>query len=226
MTWDWLSFFVGTLLGWLTQWLTDVAYWRRQAMNSVDEELLAEMERLQKENADLHAYQKQLEESSRLLTDYRTTLAACSTEIDQLSASHARAMLEIESLKKQLAATRTTAPEPSSKSNGQGLAVREVAVNRPASLARQAESRDDLVLIDGISPKVAELLQGYGIRSYAQLAAANVDQLRMILSGAGTRFRFADPSTWPYQARLAAAGDWDALMTWQRNLHAGVAQPA
>ena len=82
------------------------------------------------------------------------------------------------------------------------------------------------MLIDGISPKIAELLQGCGIRSYGQLATANVAQLRDILDGAGTRFRFADPESWPYQARLAAAGEWDALMSWQRNLHGNTAVSA
>ena len=33
----------------------------------------------------------------------------------------------------------------------------------------------------------------------------------------------ADPTTWPKQAKMAAAGDWDALKKWQDELDGGKA---
>lgn len=219
MSWDWLSFVTGALLGWLAQWALDLGYWRKRETSAMVSELMVEMERLRQENTELRRLGGRSAETARLLDDYRATLAACSMEIDQLTASHAQAVNEVASLKAQLAAAQTAVGPPPLRSYNWQQTL-SPARQTPASVPPvKGESNDDLVLIDGISPKIAELLQGCGIRSYGQLAAANVEQLRGILDAAGTRFRFADPESWPYQARLAAAGEWDALMSWQRNTH-------
>jgi len=68
--------------------------------------------------------------------------------------------------------------------------------------------RDDLTVIDGIGPKIADLCHGIGIRSWADLAATEVSLLRTMLNDAGQRFKAHDPSTWPDQAALLAAGSW------------------
>jgi predicted flap endonuclease-1-like 5' DNA nuclease len=62
---------------------------------------------------------------------------------------------------------------------------------------------DDLKRIDGIGPRISSVLQAAGIRTFAQLAEADIAQLKDILREAGVR---ANPSTWPEQASLAAAG--------------------
>jgi predicted flap endonuclease-1-like 5' DNA nuclease len=80
-------------------------------------------------------------------------------------------------------------------------------------------SPDDLRRIEGIGPKISSVLQGAGIMTFAQLAAADVGQLRQILREAGVRT--ASPATWPEQAGLAAAGQWDALKTLQATLRGG-----
>lgn len=77
---------------------------------------------------------------------------------------------------------------------------------------------DDLKVIAGIGPKIEEVLRAAGIRTYAQLADTSVEQLQAILSQAGPRFRLANPSTWPEQARLAANGDWEGLRSLQATL--------
>lgn len=78
---------------------------------------------------------------------------------------------------------------------------------------------DDLTRIAGIGPKISNVLQGTGIATYAQLAETDVDRLRQILDE--SEIRLADPGTWPEQARLAAAGDWDALKRLQGQLKGG-----
>lgn len=75
--------------------------------------------------------------------------------------------------------------------------------------------------LEGIGPKIQEILYGAGIQTFAQLAATDVARLNEILAAAGDRYRLADPSSWPDQARLAAAGDWAALQTLQDNLKGG-----
>lgn len=78
---------------------------------------------------------------------------------------------------------------------------------------------DDLTRIEGIGPKFSSVLLSAGISTYQQLAAADVDELRDIFRERG--LYFADPTTWPEQATLAAVGDWDTLYDLQAELSGG-----
>lgn len=81
---------------------------------------------------------------------------------------------------------------------------------------------DDLTRIEGIGPKISSVLQAGGITTFAQLADTDVDQLREILEQSDPRLlRLANPTTWPEQASLAAAGNWDALKALQQELKGG-----
>lgn len=70
---------------------------------------------------------------------------------------------------------------------------------------------DDLIKIEGIGPKMAQVLGESGITTFAELAATSPARLREILDAAGNRYRMIDPSSWPDQAALAAAGDWSGF---------------
>lgn len=78
---------------------------------------------------------------------------------------------------------------------------------------------DDLTKIEGIGPKINGVLQEAGIKTFADLAQADIAHLRQILDAAGLRVN--DPTTWPEQAALAAAGQWTELQQLQANLDAG-----
>jgi len=78
---------------------------------------------------------------------------------------------------------------------------------------------DDLAVIEGIGPKIAEILQGAGITTFAELAATETSRLEALMREAN--LRLADPSSWPEQARLAAAGDWAGLQSLQDRLKGG-----
>jgi predicted flap endonuclease-1-like 5' DNA nuclease len=52
------------------------------------------------------------------------------------------------------------------------------------------------------------LLNGVGIRSWSDLAAADIDTLTSTLADAGSRFARYNPASWPEQARALMAGDW------------------
>lgn len=78
---------------------------------------------------------------------------------------------------------------------------------------------DDLTRIEGIGPKIARLLQKAGMVSFTQLASTEAEDLQKILAKA--KLKYIDPTTWPEQATLAAAGDWKALETLQETLKGG-----
>jgi len=82
-------------------------------------------------------------------------------------------------------------------------------------------SPDNFQRIEGIGPKIAELLNKSGISTFAQLAAATPADLKAILEQAGPSYQLADPTSWPQQAKLAAIADWAALETLQDDLRGG-----
>ena len=100
----------------------------------------------------------------------------------------------------------------------------EPAAPEPPLAVRTAEIpvvtvADDLKIIEGIGPKIEQILHAAGITTYAALAASDVAHLREILSAAN--LRIADPATWPTQAKLAAEGQWAELETLQGQLKGG-----
>ena len=78
---------------------------------------------------------------------------------------------------------------------------------------------DDLTLIEGIGPKVAKVLGEAGILTFSQLAEANADDIQKILNEAG--LKMMDATSWPAQAKLAAADDMDGLKKMQDKLSGG-----
>ena len=89
---------------------------------------------------------------------------------------------------------------------------------QPAKPKLKSAKPDDLKRIEGIGPKTADVLLSSGIRTYAQLAAAGVERIKAILTENSIR---ANPTTWPEQAKLAAAGKWEALEKLQAKLKGG-----
>ena len=66
----------------------------------------------------------------------------------------------------------------------------------------------DLTAVEGIGPKIAELLDGAGIADWWGLSHTDLSALRTVLDDDGPTFRIHDPGTWPTQAGLLAHGRW------------------
>lgn len=80
---------------------------------------------------------------------------------------------------------------------------------------------DDLKIVEGIGPKIEQLLHASGVKTFSQLAQTSVARLREILDAAGPHYRISDPTTWPEQSLLCAKNEWSALKTLQDSLTAG-----
>lgn len=85
------------------------------------------------------------------------------------------------------------------------------------------EAKDDLKKVEGVGPKIEQLMNEAGIVTYAGMAAAGADKIKEILAAAGTRFNRHDPTTWGDQAKMAAEGKWDELKKWQDEMDGGKA---
>ena len=80
---------------------------------------------------------------------------------------------------------------------------------------------NDLKIVEGIGPKIAELLNKAGIDTWKKLSVTTPEKIKEILDAAGPQYNIHDPGTWPAQAGLADNGNWDALKKIQDELKGG-----
>jgi len=81
---------------------------------------------------------------------------------------------------------------------------------------------DDLKKIEGIGPKISDILNDNGILTFTDLAASDAEKIGKMLSDAGGRFASHNPETWAAQAKMAADGKWEELKKWQDELDGGL----
>ncbi len=86
------------------------------------------------------------------------------------------------------------------------VAVAEApAKEAPKKEAPKAETKgDDLTKLDGVGPKLAEILNAAGLNSYADVAGTSVEKFKEILEAAGSRYASKDPQPWIDQAKELA----------------------
>ncbi len=75
--------------------------------------------------------------------------------------------------------------------------------------------KDELKKIEGIGPKIQQMLYDAGIYTFAQLANTDVSVIQRILDQGGPAYKVHNPESWPFQAKLAAEGKWEELKKWQ-----------
>jgi predicted flap endonuclease-1-like 5' DNA nuclease len=97
------------------------------------------------------------------------------------------------------------------------------ALDRDAARAAGFELKrdDDLEVIEGIGPKVAEVLREAGIKTFHALAQLTPAQIKETLARGGPGFGLANPQTWGDQALLAAHNRWATLAALQSALAGG-----
>ena len=95
--------------------------------------------------------------------------------------------------------------------------VEEVKVDTPKGI-----KFDDLKVIEGVGPKISELLIENGVDTWKKMSVAEPDALKEILAKGGPRYTMHNPTTWPQQALLCVEGKWDELKELQDRLDGGV----
>lgn len=102
------------------------------------------------------------------------------------------------------------------------IAEAEAEVAEEALEEAEGPTPDDLTRIEGIGPKISVVLQEAGITTFAQLADTEPDRLEEILEASDPRLRrLANSATWPEQAALAAADEWEAHEALRSELKGG-----
>ena len=91
-----------------------------------------------------------------------------------------------------------------------------------APIAAAVAVKDDLTIIEGIGPKIAQVLVDNGITMFAQLANTEAAAVSAMLKASGGRFGLANPASWGEQAALLRDGKMDEFKKLTDALVAGV----
>ncbi|MCB0034934.1 MAG: hypothetical protein KDE51_12965 [Anaerolineales bacterium] len=161
-------------------------------------------------NRELKKAQKAADKADQLAAD----LAAAKGQVGELESKLSACEAQVVELESQAAAPQLgvlSAAEDGDEAAEDGISI---------ELPREPKP-DDLQIVEGIGPKIAELLIAAGIYDLADLATAAVDKLQAVLEAAGSRYKLAEPSTWPEQAALASKGEMEALQKLQDELKGG-----
>jgi predicted flap endonuclease-1-like 5' DNA nuclease len=187
--WLLLAALVGGVIGYLLRGLRPSA-----ARRPVDRDALV--------GDDLDRLRRKANEAAVATADRNTAIA----ERDALKA-------ECDALRSQLAECRALEAHRA-PAGGQvhGLvaipSLTDDDLARGAAVLGRPVRRDDLTVVEGIGPKIAELLHDAGVTTWHALAEHPLDELRGVLTAAGPRFQVHDPGTWPAQADLLRHGRW------------------
>jgi predicted flap endonuclease-1-like 5' DNA nuclease len=113
-------------------------------------------------------------------------------------------------------AARTIVTEEPKKTRRPRRSSAEVAAEKEAAQAALRESGQDFTIIEGIGPAVTKLLHSVGVKSFQDLAAADLDMLKGLMKA--RRNNIADPTTWAQQAQMVIDNDREGLEQLQNEL--------
>jgi len=150
------------------------------------------------------------------------------TRTDNLSVSLEKQVSELEN---ELSSFREEKVELEEKTRDLAQALEEVkSVDRQRNIEQEIASQAvktgpriyNLKIIEGIGPKIEQILKEEGIDSFVKLSHADPDEIRtMLIRNGGSAFRVHDPRSWPEQAKLAADEEWTELKEYQEKLIGG-----
>ena len=190
LVWILLAVLLGLVIGWLLRSVAAKRQIERARSGNAGAGNDAELERLRNRVANLEPV---VNERDRLRT-----------ELDEARRSPKPATAAT-------ASTTAATPSESPATVPPGASATAGVSGATAVLGRSIEA-DDLTVVEGIGPTIAELCHGIGITTWAELSATEVSLLRTMLNDAGSRFATHDPTTWPEQAGLLARGAWADFM--------------
>lgn len=199
--WWWLWTLGAILLGWLLNWLLN------RGKQTIIDNLTAERDRYHalatKWEKDYNTLKYQLEEAQKSEVDLRASLQRC--EADRQTLNYKLSLVK----------------DPGETSDPGILGVADlgdgpVVYDDDNDAYGSLFTNDNLQIIEGVGPKIESVLHDAGFANWDAVAAVTPEALKAALDAAGKSFQLADPSSWPHQAKLAAAGQWDELIQYQK----------
>lgn len=200
--WQWILASLGAfLLGWLLDWLFNSRV-KQARIQTVE----AENATLKTQIDNLTALKYKLEQSEDAVSALKKDLYKCQSDNEVLKFKLEKAGQSQTTTGETTARGIADLSGTSATSGATGISYHSIFTN------------DQLQIVEGIGPKIEQLLKDAGILTWSSLAATSVDRLKEILENAGSRYKIHDPQTWPEQARLAASGQWENLIAFQKQI--------
>lgn len=158
-----------------------------------------------------------IETLNKKIREYKTEADELNTKLSDCFANRMKSEHDLSSLQEKYNTLS------SSVSTQKKESIEEIKSSNisSASVVSRSDQKDDLKKIEGIGPKIEELLNADGIHTFEQLIESTVDRIRGILIAAGPNYAVHDPSTWAEQASLANTEQWEALDSLQEELKGG-----
>lgn len=158
-----------------------------------------------------------VEELNKKIREQKDEVDRLNTKLSDCFANKIKAENSLSSLKAKYdsLAVPTTTSDTESTDKVKPMEAPSVVVSEDSN------HKDDLKKIEGIGPKIEQLLNTGGIHTFDDLTKATVERIRGILIAAGPNYAVHDPSTWAEQATLANTAQWEALDTLQEELKGG-----
>jgi large subunit ribosomal protein L17 len=172
---------------------------------------------LKSENSELNL---KVSDQNNAITELRMNLSKTESELETKTNDLRKAKDALIMCESERNALREQG-EAEGKSNKSVKAAPKAAEVRTVMFAGAKVKWDDLEIVEGIGPKIAQLLREAGIGTWEQLSMTSPYRLREILDAGGPQYNIHDPETWPQQADLAAKEKWDDLKTLQDELTGG-----
>lgn len=219
-----LTGLVAALLGYLLGKKSNSNNANDLALASQFENLKMERDSLFSKNTDLNSRLSAMGTASSAEVELRANISALEAEIERLKKSLSDCennvhksegddwKAKFEALTNEFTTHKAGADNKIASLTGEIDALR---------LASAPIEPDDLKIVEGIGPKIQELLNNHKIFTFKQLSNTTAEVLRDILDSAGPNYKIHDPGTWPRQALLAHEGKWDELKAWQDELQGG-----
>ena len=227
LVWVLLAVVLGIVIGWLLRSVAakrQVERARSANLGTADRD---ELERLRQRVAELEPIVGERDRLRALADDGRCE-APPPTDVPAVhplvASAAAEPVVPVVPTPGATASPAISGPPSSSPPTVTGAAASGAGSSELAAAAAVIGKRitiDDLTVIEGIGPKIADLCRGIGISTWSDLAETEVSLLRTMLNDAGQRFKAHDPSSWPQQAALLAAGAWDEFAALNERLDGG-----
>lgn len=208
---------VGAAMGWVLRGLRARDTDRTPELEQELARLRSRVTELQEMGAERDRLAAELEQQRSVVPDAAlvTALAAARSERDELAVRFAQQSSWVGELRVRLWNAEARARDLKSVVDANaayGAPPRPDTIEGSRCLGVPVDY-NDFTLIEGIGPRIAQLLHERGLTTWWALANADVDLLRSVLAEAGPKFQIHDPRAWPQQARLLANGQWEKFAT-------------